>query len=58
MTDWAVQSVFFCPKTTRKLPENRPKMSKTAQILPRNYDQILPKIRVVSEGWHTAQTLP
>ena len=22
MTDWAVQSVFFCPKTTQKLPEN------------------------------------
>ena len=25
MTDWAVQSVFFCPKTTRNSPKMRRK---------------------------------
>ena len=28
MTDWAVQSVFFCPKTTQKLPENEARLPK------------------------------
>ena len=28
MTGWAVQSVIFCPKTTRKLPENEARLSK------------------------------
>ncbi len=25
MTDWAVQSVFFCPNTAQKLPKNERK---------------------------------
>ena len=28
MTDWAVQSVIFMSKTTRKLPENEARMPK------------------------------
>ena len=35
MTDWTVQSVFFCPNTTRKLPkieQNYP--NTTLKILP------------------------
>ena len=28
MTDWIVQSVFFCLKTAQKLPKNEPKLPK------------------------------
>ena len=34
MTDWAVQSVFFCPKTTQKL-------SKIERKLPEYYPETI-----------------
>ena len=50
MTDWAVQSVFFCLNTTQKLPEIERNCPKTAlKLLPNP-----PKKLVVSEERETA----
>ena len=36
MTDWVVQSVIFCPKTTQKRPENEAR-------LPEDYPETITK---------------
>ena len=33
MTDWTTQSVFFCPETTQKLPENEPRLSDKSVLM-------------------------
>ena len=46
MTDWAVQSVFFCPKTTQKLPKIERKLPK---YCPETMTKSSPKNLIVSE---------